>query len=127
MAGLSFRKGKEEAYEWPIAVKLPSGRIAGQFTQHSFTATFKALPTSESRQMVAEAERAREQGRTGEAMDLDKDILRQVVAGWAGLEEEFNAENLEECLDNPFFLSGLIQGYRQSISGEGAQVRRAKN
>lgn len=127
MSGLSFRKGKEATYEWPITVKIPSLRLAGQFTQHTFTAIFAALPTSESRQMVADAERAREQGRTGEAMDLDKSILRQVTAGWKGLEEEFSEENLEECMDNPFFLTGLIDGYRKSVSGEGAQARKVKN
>lgn len=127
MSGLSFRKGKEDTYHWPITVKIPSQRMAGQFTNHSFTAIFNALPTTESRNMVAEADRARERGRTGDAMDLDKDILRRAVAGWDGLDEDFSPESLEECMDNPFFLTGLIDGYRKSVSGEGAQARRVKN
>ncbi|MFV3126123.1 phage tail assembly chaperone [Niveispirillum sp. KHB5.9] len=127
MAGLSFKKGKETTYPWPITVKLPSQATAGRFTDHSFIANFKVLPTSESRAMVAEADRARDAGRSGDAMDLDKGILREVMQGWSGLEEEFTAENLEECMDNPFFLTGLINGYRKSISGEGAQARTVKN
>lgn len=124
---LSFRQGKETSYEWPITVKLPSQRIPGQFTNHTFTAVFHQLPTTESRQLVADSERARAQGRTGEAMDLDKDILRRALAGWRGLEEEFSEENLEECMDNPFFLLALMDGYRKSVSGEGVQRLKAKN
>lgn len=124
---LSIKQGREDAYTFPVKIKVPSTRLPGQFQEYTFQAKIKALPTSESRAMVAAADQAREQGRHGEAMDLDKQLLRQVICGWEGVTEEFNEDNLEEALDNPFFLSGLMDAYRKSLSGEAVQRRAAKN
>ncbi|MFM2042123.1 MAG: Phage tail assembly chaperone [Pseudomonadota bacterium] len=123
----SIRKGREQTYSFPVDVKCPNPRLPGQFITETFKAEFRALPTSESRELVAEADKARDQGRSGEAMDLDKNILREVVVGWEGLEEEFSADMLEEAMDNPFYLNGLMTAYRKSLSGEAVQRRAGKN
>jgi hypothetical protein len=127
-----FDLKKEATYEFPVDVKQPNPRLPGQFVTSRFHATFRALPTSQSRDMVAGADAARAAGRMGEAMDLDKDLLREATCGWRDIVVDgeafpFSEENLEEAMLNPHCLNGLIDAYRKSIAGEAAQARRAKN
>jgi hypothetical protein len=125
--GLSLKVGMDRTFEWPIEVKVPSDKLAGQHLRFRFNAEFKALPTDEARAKLDEADLARREGRASEAADLDKSMLRDALVGWKGLDEAFDDTAREEAFANPFILQGLMEGYRKAVTGEGVQARRIKN
>ncbi|HEV7368827.1 hypothetical protein [Arenibaculum sp.] len=123
---------REETYEFPVDAKVPNARIPGQHVVHRFHAVFRSLPVERSRALLKAADQAQLRG---EQWTGDKDMMREVLAGWRdgevkgedGQDLPFTEENLEAMLDNPFALAALTEAYRRSISGEQVQARKRGN
>ena len=118
---MALKIGREPVYVFPCDIKWPNERIPGQFVSTRVNVTFRALELSASRAML---DKAAADG----SHDLDKQILRDVIVNWdEGFEEPFGPEILEVALDNPWIKSGLMDGYKKSVSGEAVQTFKRKN
>ncbi len=119
MATLSFKFCMEADFPFPVEVKVPNPNVPGQFTTHHFVGRFKSLATTEARAMLDASD-------ADTANDADKAMLRQVVTGW-DLAEAFSPAGLEEAMDNPYILRGLLNAYTNAVRGKAVTTRQEKN
>lgn len=106
---MPFTVRKVSSYDWPVKVQVP---YKGKFKEETFTATFKKLTRSQFNDLV-------EQG--------DDALVNEILVGWKGViddegqEMEFSYESMQDLIDDPFFLRGLISAFTESLSGAQAK------
>jgi hypothetical protein len=95
---MSLVRKKVSTVKWPVTVHLPAD--GGKWDKESYTGVFKVCTRSEIEELA----------NTG-----DPDLIRGVLEGWEGIEEEdgteipFNSKNLDEWIDNPHWLRGTTK------------------
>ena len=70
---MAFVRKKVKTFKWPVEVKEPSESKPGKFDSHEFTAIFNRVARSVITEMADQDE---------------NDLLRLILAGWEGIEEE---------------------------------------
>lgn len=107
---MAFVRKKSSTFKWPVSVQYPTD--GGRFETESFDAVFKRLGRKEFQRLV----------------DLgENQLIEAVLKGWEGITDEsgkeipFSHSELNDLLDDPCFIKGLVQSYLSSLEGEKAK------
>lgn len=102
---------QSSAYKWPVKVQIAVD--GGRFNEQTFDAEFKRLSQTEI-----------EAFRASVASDTysPKDIAKQVVAGWSGVQDAngdipFSDSALNSVLDIPGVAASIVIAYFDSVNG----------
>jgi hypothetical protein len=80
-----FKKQTGGSYWWPGVIRTPNEAVAGNWDEAQIKLKIKRIGFDES------------QGYSG-----DKELLRNIILDWSGIEEDFSPEKLVEYLDDQF-------------------------
>jgi len=103
---MAFVLKKVSSYKWPVTVEIPVD--GGKFKKETFTAIFKKMSRSAFNDLV-------DQG--------DDALVGEIIEGWDGIKDEdgdevpFNDVNLQQLLDDPYVLRGIVSSYTESLTG----------
>jgi len=90
-------------YKWPATIKTP---IDGGYDSETMTLVFKRQKASDTTSYKG-----------------DRDFLRSVIAGWEDYNDEngkpipFSRKELDELLEDEFFIIGASESYTDSLRG----------
>jgi hypothetical protein len=96
-----FSIAVNEQYPTPVEVEIPTGN--GKSTKHSFIVYFNRKSQAELDEIHRRLNAL--QLRDGEELLLDEDLMKEVLAGWEGVQGkdgtplEFNDENMVALLN----------------------------
>ena len=99
---MAFVRKKVKTFKWPVEVREPSENDPGRFDKHEFIAVFNRVSRSVITKMVDQDEET---------------LLKLILSGWEGIEDEngktlpFNAKNVTELADDPYWIKGVISAY----------------
>tara|TARA_R110000787_G_scaffold90044_1_gene190496 strand:+ start:9069 stop:9413 length:345 start_codon:yes stop_codon:yes gene_type:complete len=109
---MAFVLKKSNTYKWPVSVDVPVD--GGKHERVTFDVEFKDLTQS---RLLEIAELSAEGGMT------DVEIAREVITGWAGIEDEdgtelpYSVTKRDELLDVPMLASTIASAYLDSKKG----------
>lgn len=120
---MKFTITTEHTYRWPVKVRMPDPEQAGQFSEFAFEAKFRALPRSESRELLASLGNI---GSEGTLEGAEVDTIRKVLTGWNddvvgpdGAPIPFGDGALTTALEFPWFRRGVLVAYGASLQDGG--------
>lgn len=99
----------DATYTWPVTLSLP--KDGGVREKSSFDCTFRRLPQSRLRKLLADPENS---------VDL---ICKEAVVGWKGVKDDaggdlpFSESALEAMLEVPTAAQTIATAYLESIAG----------
>ena len=98
-------KEDDGAFTWPVEIKVPTD---DGYKKHKIKVTFKII----------------DQDRIDELLrNVDNDLLREVVLGWKGVQDEdgneipFSDDVLERLLKKGFVRTALAHDYIRGVNG----------
>ena len=109
---MGFVLKKSNCYKWPVSVDVPVD--GGKHERVTFDVEFKDLTQSRLLE-IAEL--------SGEGNLSDVEIAREVMSGWAGVEDEdgkelpYSITKRDELLDVPMMASAIAGAYLESKQG----------
>ena len=101
-----FKIVDEFNFNWPVEIRVPSD--GGKFKKHEIEVRFKGLDQTRISELV---------------LSRDEDLLREVVVGWTGIQDEdgnelaFSPDILDSLLDKPFVRASLTEAYLSAVNG----------
>lgn len=105
---MAFKLQPNPVFDASIAIPVPGGG------EDKIKFKFKRLGKKALRELFKTLE---DSGTNGVEID-DAEFLLNIVEGWTGVDEEFNAENLAILCDNyPGAVSAVIQNYSSKMFG----------
>ncbi len=102
---MGFVLKKSNTYKWPVSVDVPVD--GGKHERVTFDVEFKDLTQSRLLE-IAEL--------SGEGSLSDVEIAREVMSGWAGVEDE-DGKELPYSIDVPMMASAIAGAYLESKQG----------
>tara|TARA_Y100000592_G_scaffold30085_1_gene47952 strand:- start:8425 stop:8769 length:345 start_codon:yes stop_codon:yes gene_type:complete len=109
---MGFVLKKSNTYKWPVSVDVPVD--GGKHERVTFDVEFRDLTQSRLLE-IAEL--------SGEGNLSDVEIAREVMTGWAGVEDEdgkelpYSITKRDELLDVPMMASAIAGAYLESKQG----------
>jgi len=109
---MAFVLKKSNTYKWPVSIDVPVD--GGKHERVTFDVEFKDLTQS---RLLEIAELSTEGNLT------DVEIAREVITGWAGIEDESGTElpysitKRDELLDVPMIATAIAGAYLESKQG----------
>jgi len=120
---MKFTITTEHTYSWPVKVRMPDSGNAGQFTEFEFKGQFRALPRSESKQLLEQLGTA-DSDHTLEGAEVA--TIRKVLTGWNeevvgpdGAPIGFGDGPLNAALEFPWFRRAVLVAYGASLQDGG--------
>ena len=103
---MAFVRKKVKTFKWPVTVEEPAD--GGVFDESTFDAVFKRVPRSEFQELADKG---------------DHDLLKAVMTGWEGIEDEdgkplpFSQVAMKEFADDPYWIRGVLKAYTETFEG----------
>jgi len=103
---MAFVRKKVKTFKWPVKVEEPAD--GGVFETSTFDAVFKRVPRSEFQKLADKG---------------DLDLLKSVLIGWEGIEDEegkpvpFSQATMKEFADDAYWIRGVLQAYTETFEG----------
>jgi len=106
-----FILDQSESYYWPVVVEV--AQSGGRYEKHSFECLFKRISDAEFKEYIDKA---------ANKELTDKDICKQVVLGWKGIQEAkeevpFTITSLEKVLNVPQAANAIAMAFLDSVTG----------
>jgi len=103
---MAFVRKKVKTFKWPVKVEEPAD--GGVFETSTFDAVFKRVPRSEFQKLADKG---------------DLDLLKSVLIGWEGIEDEegkpvpFSQATMKEFADDAYWFLFVEQAYTETFEG----------
>ena len=118
---MSFVLKSSSSYTWPVTFYQPEN---GTRKEQSFDAQFKQLPQTrinEIQVLVQKRVKSIQEGEEDTSGITDQSIAKEVLVGWAGIEDgavapvPFSNKTKKQILDIPMLASAIIESYFDSL------------